>query len=109
MSGKPRFYLDKLFGDTLIVKVLESLLMLYLEEESGSKIFYKNISQLAEYAQISKSGAKRILEELLESSFVEEKKIETHASNPPRLFRLNTGHPVMRELIFFYKKARGFL
>jgi hypothetical protein len=72
-------------------------------------MIWQNFSKIAQQAAVSKSSGKRIIEELLKKKMVEEKKIETHAQNPPRQVRLNTTHPAVNELIFFFKKIRGFL
>ena len=111
MKNKTRSYLPKLFGDSVKIKILESLLEYYLEEQSlkGDKLNWQNISNIGKKAGVSRSSSKRILGQLLIQNFVEENIIETHAQKPPRYFRLNNNNQAIRELIFFYKKIRGFL
>lgn len=108
-----RFYLEKLFGTGVQIRLLERLLQNYITESTQSnetpKIIWKNVSEFAKSCEISKSSSKRGLETLLKNGFIEEKQYETHATNPPRYFRLNLSNNAISELIFFYKKARGFL
>ena len=108
-DNERRSRLTPLFGQSVNVKILESLLYMQIEEAREQKPIWNNLSEIARLANISKSSAKRILDALLEKEFVEEKTIKTHASNPPRMFRLNSSNNAIRELIFFYKKVRGFL
>ena len=103
------FYLTRIFGNSVNVKIIEILLKNAIEEQKSGKTLWYNFSHIAEQAKVSKSSGKRILDDLIENGFVEEKKIETHAQFPPRLVRLQTYHPAINELLFFYKKARGFL
>jgi len=109
ISKIPRFFLINLFGDNVNTKILEILLQNALAEKKNEKIIWKNFSKISSQAKVAKSSGKRILDELLSLKFIEEKKYETHAQNPPRFVRLNTDNFVIKELIFFYKKVRGFL
>jgi predicted transcriptional regulator len=106
---KPRFYLTSLFGNSVSVKILEILLQKTVEDQSTEQITWLNFSEIAKLAQISKSSSNRILESLIGNDFVEEKVIETHAQNPPRMVYLRVEHPAIKELLFFYRKVRGFL
>lgn len=104
-------YLQKLFGDTVQVRILEVLLKLLLEQENQSeeKSLWLNISEISRKAHSSKSSAKRVLDYLIDQGYLIEKEIVTHAQSPPRFFRLNTTHPAVRDLVFFYTKVRGAL
>ena len=109
-------YLPRLFGDTVQVHILETLLQLLFKEENtysdenpNPKPLWLNISEIARASNSSKSSAKRILDHLLAQEFIEERIIETHAQTPPRYFRINSQHPAIRDLIFFYSKVRGSL
>ena len=104
-----RFVLHKLFGDTALVKVLEVLLQHALDESNQESLRWANFSMIAKEAGVAKSSSKRILDKLLFEEYIEEKMVETHAANPPRLVRLRGEQPIIRELLFFYRKARGFL
>ncbi|UYP46350.1 hypothetical protein NEF87_002635 [Candidatus Lokiarchaeum ossiferum] len=108
-SRKSSFYLTKLFGSSVNIKILEILLRNALEEQIEGKTLWRNFSNIASQAKVAKSSGKRILDQLLQNDFVEEKIIETHAQSPPRMVRLNSEHPAVVELIFFFKKVRGFL
>ncbi len=103
------YYLTRLFGNSVNIKIIEILLNNAIAEQKSGKTLWYNFSHIAEQAKVSKSSGKRILDDLIENGFVEEKKIETHAQFPPRLVRLQIYHPAINELLFFYKKARGFL
>ena len=103
------YYLTRIFGNSVNVKIIEILLKNAIAEQKSGKILWYNYSNIADQAKVSKSSGKRILDDLIEQGFVEEKKIETHAQFPPRLVRLKMYHPAINELLFFYKKARGFL
>lgn len=104
-----RFILPQLFGDTVQIKIIEILLRNLLEEQKQAHPIWMNFSEIAEIGQIAKSSSKRILDLLLIQGFIEEKQIETHAQNPPRMIHLVSNHPVVAELLFFFKKARGLL
>lgn len=108
-SRTSSFYLTQLFGASVNIKILEILLRNALEEQLNGKILWKNFSNIASQAKVAKSSGKRILDQLLQNDYLEEKKIETHAQSPPRMVRLNSDHPAIAELIFFFKKVRGFL
>ena len=107
----PVFYLHKMFGDTVQVRIVEVLLKLLLEQESHAeeKPLWLNISEIARAASSSKSATKGILDNYLTKDLVIEKEISTHAQTPPRYFRLNTKHRANRDLVFFYTKIRGAL
>ncbi len=109
LSRKSSFYLTKLLGTSVQIKIIEILLRNTLEEQIEGKILWKNFSTIASQAQVAKSSGKRILDLLIQQGYVEEKRIETHAQTPPRMVRLNANHPAITELIFFFKKVRGFL
>ena len=104
-----RFILPQVFGDTVQIKVMEILLRNLIEEQKQAHPIWLNFSDIAEIGHIAKSSSKRILEQLLKQGYIEEKQIETHAQNPPRMIHLVSNHPVMVELLFFFKKARGLL
>ncbi|MHA1719969.1 MAG: hypothetical protein ACTSWX_00470 [Promethearchaeota archaeon] len=103
------YYLTKIFGNSVNIKIIEILLNNAIAEQKSGRILWYNFSNIADQAKVSKSSGKRILDDLIEKGFVEEKKIETHAQFPPRLVRLQIYHPAINELLFFYKKVRGFL
>ncbi len=104
-----KFFLTDLFGDTVQIKILETMLKLYIQESHSEHIIWKNLSEIARSSNVAKSSAKRSLDLLKNQNFVEEQQISTHAQNPPRLFRINPSNLVIKELIFFYKKIRGLL
>ena len=106
---KPRFYLIHLFGDSVQVRIIDTLCSLIIQEKTAVSLNWINLSQIAVKAQIAKSSVKRIVDDLIASEFILEKEIKTHAKNPPRLIRLNEAQPVVRELLFYYRKIRGFL
>lgn len=110
-SNENTFYLPRLFGNTVQVRIIEILLkLLFLEEnDQNEKLHWLNISEIARAAQSSKSAAKKILDRLVDRELIEEKEIITHAQTPPRYFRINSKHPAVRDLIFFYTKVRGAL
>jgi predicted transcriptional regulator len=101
--------LTQIFGDTVQVRIIEALLSTTLEEQKNEEVIWHNFSDLAKITEVAKSSAKRILDELISAGFIEEKQYETHAQNPPRFIRLRADHPAIRELIFFFRKVRGFL
>mgnify|MGYP006296856797 CR=1 FL=1 len=105
MATKKRFLLEKIFGDTVRIKVLEILLESGLSEE----IQWLNISEIARIAGISTSSSKRIVDDLIQEGLADLHQIETHAQNPEKQVRLNTDLKIMRELSFFYRKLKGFL
>ena len=104
-----RNFLKEIFGSSVIVGVFDILCYNYLQESKSEKPIWFNLSELAKSAKISKSSVKRTIDILLVKDFILEKKIETHAKNPPRNIRLNENNPVIQELIFFYRKIRGFM
>ena len=103
------FYLLELFGDSVNIRIIEVLLQNLLKENPKTGFIWMNISQMAEVAQVAKSSTKRIVDKLLDRNFIIEKPIQTHAQSPPRLVRLNSDKQAINELVFFYRKARGFL
>lgn len=104
-----RFILSSLFGPAVQVKILEILLKQAIEEQKEGKILWQNFSDIAKEAKVAKSSGKRILDQLKAAGFIEEKVVQTHAQNPPRMIRIRMEHPAIAELLFFYKKVRGFL
>jgi hypothetical protein len=109
-KGRPtRFFLTQVFGSTVQIKILEILLKNLIEEQKESKLIWQNFSDVASEAKVAKSSGKRVLDILINKGIIEEKHIETHAQNPPRLVRLQADNPVVGELLFFFKKVRGFL
>jgi len=104
MSEKSKFILSKLFGNTVRIKILEILLENSLKKDSD----WLNISELAKIAGISTSSSKRIVDELIADSIVDLKTIQTHAKNPEKEVQLNLDNKFVKELIFFYRKVKGF-
>jgi DNA-binding MarR family transcriptional regulator len=78
-------------------------------ESDIRKPIYMNGQQIADQIQASKSTVHQIIDAMIEEGFLEKKQFETHQQSPPKLVRLKTEHPAIKELIFFYKKVRGFL
>lgn len=105
MKGKKRFILVRIFGETVRIKILEILLEFELKQED----YWLNISQMAKLAGISTSSSKRIFDALIEEELVEQHIIETHAKNPEKEIRLNLDKKEIQELLFFYRKIKGFL
>jgi len=105
MEKKIQFILPDIFGDTVRVKILEVLLEVSLKKAP----VWLNISQLAKHAQISTSSSKRIVDELIESNLVTLKPIETHAKHPEKEIILNLDDKRIKELLFFYRKLKGFM
>ena len=105
----PRFYLIHLFGDSVQVRIIDTLCSLIIQEQANDSLNWINLSQIAVKAQIAKSSVKRIVDDLIAEEYILEKEISTHAQNPPRYIRLNEAQPVVREMLFFYRKIRGFL
>ncbi len=105
MNEKTKYILTKVFGDTVRIKILEILLELSLEKE----IKWLNISEIAKIAGISTSSSKRIVDQLLNENIVEKKPIQTHAQYPEKEISLNFDNKIVNELIFFYRKLKGFL
>ncbi|MHA1293126.1 MAG: hypothetical protein ACTSQJ_10695 [Promethearchaeota archaeon] len=103
MKLKSKFILNKVFGNTVRIKVLEILINNNLENDS-----WLNISKIAKIANISTSSSKRIIDKLIEDKFVDLKPIQTHAKNPEKEIKLNTDNKIINELIFFYQKLKGF-
>ena len=104
MSVKSKFILSELFGNTVRIKLLEILLENSLKKDS----VWLNISELAKIAGISTSSSKRIVDELIRDKIVDLKTIQTHAQNPEKEIQLNLDNNFVRELIFFYRKVKGF-
>lgn len=99
------FILNQVFGDTVRVKILEVLLDHLISNEEG----WLNLSEIARNAQISVSSSKRIVDQLIEDQLVDLNPIETHAKNPIKEVRLNLDNKIINELIFFYRKIKGFI
>ncbi len=105
MSEKSSFILTKIFGKSVRVKILEILLENALQKE----IKWLNISELAKIGNVSTSSSKRIVDKLIEEGLVDLKPIQTHAKNPEKEIRLNLDNKLINELIFFFRKVRGFI
>lgn len=105
MSEKSSFILTKIFGKSVRVKILEILLENALQKE----IEWLNISELAKIGNVSTSSSKRIVDKLIEEGLVDLKPIQTHAKNPEKEIRLNLDNKLINELIFFFRKVRGFI
>jgi len=101
---KTKYILTGIFGNTVRIKILEVLLETNLEKE----MTWLNISEIAKIAGISTSSSKRIVDQLIQENLVEKKPIQTHAQNPEKEIHLNLDNKIVRELIFFYRKLRGF-
>ncbi len=104
-----RGYLHNIFGNSVQVQIVDTLCHLILEEQESNQIIWINLSQLAQKSKVAKSSVKRIIENLINHDLIEQKIIQTHAQTPPREIRLNLNNPVIKELLFFYRKVRGFL
>ena len=94
----------KIFGDHVRIKILEIL----LENNLKKEIVWLNLSEIAKLAGISTSSSKRIVDQLVDEGLAELKPIQTHAKNPEKEIRLNADHKIIKELIFFYIKVKGF-
>lgn len=105
MREKSSFILTKIFGKSVRVKILEILLENALQKE----IEWLNISELAKIGSVSTSSSKRIVDKLIEEGLVDLKPIQTHAKNPEKEIRLNLDNKLINELIFFFRKVRGFI
>ena len=108
-TSSPRFYLLQLFGSSVNVKILEILLQTAIAQTVGIPVQWHNFSELSNQASVARSSGKRILDNLLAQGFLIEKNVATHAQNPPRMVRLNEDNLAIQELMFFYRKVRGFL
>ena len=108
-ASTPRFYLLDLFGSSVNVKIMEILLQTAIAQNSGAPVLWHNFSELSNQASVARSSGKRILDDLLAKGFLIEKNVATHAQNPPRMVRLNEDNLAIQELMFFYRKVRGFL
>ncbi|MFW9898167.1 MAG: winged helix-turn-helix transcriptional regulator [Candidatus Thorarchaeota archaeon] len=104
MSQKPDFILTRIFGKSVRVKILEILIENTLQKE----IIWLNISEIAKLCGISTSSSKRIVDKLIEEGLVDLKPIQTHAKNPEKEIRLNLDRKLINELIFFFRKLKGF-
>ena len=105
MNDKIKYLLTNIFGNTVRVKILEIL----LENSFQDDIVWLNISRIAKIAKISTSSSKRIVDELIDQELVDLKTIQTHAQNKQKEIRLNFDNKAVKELIFFYRKLKGFL
>ncbi|MHA1150011.1 MAG: hypothetical protein ACTSR8_17380 [Promethearchaeota archaeon] len=101
---KKHYLLTGLFGASVRIKILETL----LENSLQRQIQWLNISEIAKLAGISTSSSKRVIDDLIEQELVDLKPILTHAKNPEKQIMLNLDSPIIRELIFFYRKLKGF-
>lgn len=99
-AGSRAGMLSSIFGDAVRVKVIEAFLQ-HPED-------WFNLQDLATISGTVKSGAKRIVDELLASTLgiIEEKAKE--GKEVERLVRLKDT-PLAKELRFFYMKLRGML
>lgn len=104
MSQKTDFILVRIFGKSVRVKILEILIENTLQKE----IIWLNISEIAKLCGISTSSSKRIVDKLIEEGLVDLKPIQTHAKNPEKEIRLNLDSKLINELIFFFRKLKGF-
>jgi DNA-binding MarR family transcriptional regulator len=104
MSQKTDFILTRIFGKSVRVKILEILIENTLQKE----IIWLNISEIAKLCGISTSSSKRIVDKLIEEGLVDLKPIQTHAKNPEKEIRLNLDRKLINELIFFFRKLKGF-
>ena len=104
MSKKKKFILTKIFGESVRVKILEILIENMLQKE----IKWLNISEIAKLCNISTSSSKRIVDILIEEGLVDLKPIQTHAKNPEKEIRLNLDNKLINELVFFFRKLKGF-
>ncbi|MFX0188786.1 MAG: hypothetical protein ACFE8A_13735 [Candidatus Hodarchaeota archaeon] len=104
MSQKTDFILTRIFGKSVRVKILEILIENTLQKE----IIWLNISEIAKLCGISTSSSKRIVDNLIEEGLVDLKPIQTHAKNPEKEIRLNLDSKLINELIFFFRKLKGF-
>ncbi len=97
--------MTKVFGESVRAKVLDVLLENYLQTD----ITWLNISEIAEIAGISTSSSKRLVDALIDEKIVDLKSIQTHAKNPEKEVRLNSDNKIVQELVFFFRKLKGFL
>ena len=105
MSNRAKFILTNIFGENVRVKILEIMLENSLQKE----IKWLNISEIARFCEISTSSSKRVVDELIKQCLVDLKPIETHAQNPEKAIRLNLDNKIIQELIFFFRKLKGFV
>ena len=105
MSKRAKFILTSIFGESVRVKILEVMVENSLQKE----ITWLNISKIAKFCEISTSSSKRGVDELIAEGLVDLKPIETHAKNPEKAIRLNLDKKVIKELIFFFRKLKGFV
>jgi len=104
MNIKSKYFLTKIFGNTVRIKILEILLENCLQKDP----VWLNISEIAKMAKISTSSSKRIIDDLIKDKIVDLKSIQTHAKNPEKEIQLNLDNKFVGELIFFYRKIKGF-
>jgi len=104
MPQKTNFILARIFGKSVRVKILEILIENMLQKE----IKWLNISEIAKLCGISTSSSKRIVDNLIEEGLVDLKHVQTHAKNPEKEIRLNLDNKLINELIFFFRKLKGF-
>lgn len=102
---RAKFILTKIFGENVRVKILEIM----LENSLHKEIKWLNLSEIAKKCGISTSSSKRIVDSLVEEGLADLKPIQTHAQNPEKAIRLNLDNKIMNELIFFFRKLKGFV
>jgi len=99
------FLLTKIFGNTVRIKVFEILIRSALKNEKE----WLNISKVAKIANISTSSSKRVIDDLIKEGLIVLKPVQTHAKNPEKEIQLNLDNKIVSELIFFYRKLKGFI
>lgn len=104
-----RNFLPYIFGNSVQIQILDTLCKFSLKDLQNNSYKWLNLSQLAKESKVAKSSVKRVVDTLLTKDIIEEKKIQTHAQNPPREVRLNQSSPIVKELLFFFQKIRGFI
>ena len=105
MVMKSKFFLTRIFGESVRVKILEIM----LENSLQKDIKWLNLSEIAKRCEISTSSSKRIVDNLVEEGLVDLKPIQTHAKNPEKAIRLNIDNKIIKELVFFFRKIKGFV
>ena len=104
-NKRSKFILTKIFGENVRVKILEIM----LENSLLKEIKWLNLSEIAKKCEISTSSSKRIVDSLVEEGLADLKPIQTHAKNPEKAIRLNIDNKIINELIFFFRKLKGFV
>ncbi|MHA1733670.1 MAG: hypothetical protein ACTSU5_17105 [Promethearchaeota archaeon] len=108
---KTRLVLSRIFGSSRRILVLEALLQKYLEGADHGGNLWTHGAEVSKVAGISTSTTKRILDEMSTEGWVEKKPddYQTPVKNPVIKLRLDDRKPAIKELVFFYRKIRGFL